>query len=186
MSPMPYNGFCRSSCWMRCGAVKLENFSEVLYMLTETKAQSRHKLTLLAAYFAVYFIWGSTYLAIRFSLETLPPFLTGALRFLLAGILLYGIASLRSPALRGGDGNSRSKAVFSPFSSVLGDSPTPSASFPPPLLLSLSRSRPSGSLFLIGSFLRDAAPLALNWWLFSSVSWVASSSLPEIQTHDGM
>ena len=67
-------------------------------MLTETKAQSRHKLTLLAAYFAVYFIWGSTYLAIRFSLETLPPFLTGALRFLLAGILLYGIASLRSPA----------------------------------------------------------------------------------------
>ena len=67
-------------------------------MLTEAKAQNRHKLTLIAAYFAVYFIWGSTYLAIRFSVETLPPFLTGALRFLLAGILLYGIASLRSPA----------------------------------------------------------------------------------------
>ena len=83
---------------MRCGAVKLENLSEVLYMLTEAKAQNRHKLTLIAAYFAVYFIWGSTYLAIRFSVETLPPFLTGALRFLLAGILLYGIASLRSPA----------------------------------------------------------------------------------------
>ena len=95
---MPYNGFCRSSFGMRCGVAKTGNFSEVLSMLNETKAQNRHKLTLIAAYFAVYFIWGSTYLAIRFSVETLPPFLTGALRFLLAGILLYGIASLRSPA----------------------------------------------------------------------------------------
>lgn len=67
-------------------------------MLTKVKALNRHKLTLIAAYFAVYFIWGSTYLAIRFSLETLPPFFTGALRFLLAGILLYAIASLQSPA----------------------------------------------------------------------------------------
>ena len=95
---MAYNGFCRFPSLMGYGAVKTGNFSEVLSMSNETKAQSRHKLTLIAAYFAVYFIWGSTYLAIRFSLETLPPFLTGALRFLLAGILLYGIASLRSPA----------------------------------------------------------------------------------------
>ena len=66
-------------------------------MLNETKAQGGYRLKLFTAYFAVYFIWGSTYLAIRFSVETLPPFLTGAVRFLLAGILLYTLSSLRSP-----------------------------------------------------------------------------------------
>lgn len=41
---------------------------------------------------AVYLIWGSTYLAIRFAIETLPPFLMAAARFLFAGALLYGWA----------------------------------------------------------------------------------------------
>lgn len=44
----------------------------------------------LAAFAAVYLIWGSTYLAIRISLETLPPFALAAFRFLVAGALLYG------------------------------------------------------------------------------------------------
>lgn len=38
----------------------------------------------------VYVIWGSTYLAIRFAVETLPPFFMAAVRFLIAGSLLYG------------------------------------------------------------------------------------------------
>ena len=42
-----------------------------------------------AALAAVYLIWGSTYLAIRFALETLPPFGLAAVRFLVAGGLLY-------------------------------------------------------------------------------------------------
>jgi len=33
------------------------------------------RLLVLGAYGAIYFIWGSTYLGIRFTLETLPPFL---------------------------------------------------------------------------------------------------------------
>ncbi len=44
---------------------------------------------LLAAFAAVYLIWGSTFLAIRFGVETLPPFLLAGLRFLSAGALLY-------------------------------------------------------------------------------------------------
>jgi drug/metabolite transporter (DMT)-like permease len=44
---------------------------------------------LIAAFAAVYIIWGSTYLAIRFAIETLPPFLMAASRFLIAGVLLY-------------------------------------------------------------------------------------------------
>lgn len=39
---------------------------------------------------AVYLVWGSTYLAIRFAVETLPPFLMAGTRFLVAGSLLYG------------------------------------------------------------------------------------------------
>ena len=42
-----------------------------------------------AALLVVYVVWGSTYLAIRVAIDTLPPLLMGALRFLLAGGLLY-------------------------------------------------------------------------------------------------
>lgn len=41
---------------------------------------------------AVYLIWGSTYLAILFAIETLPPFLMASARFLFAGGLLYAWA----------------------------------------------------------------------------------------------
>ncbi|HEX7051696.1 MAG TPA: EamA family transporter [Longimicrobiales bacterium] len=43
-----------------------------------------------AAFAAVYLIWGSTYLAIRFAIETLPPFLMLGARYLVAGAVLYG------------------------------------------------------------------------------------------------
>ena len=43
----------------------------------------------LLALFCTYFIWGSTYLAIKFGIESFPPFLMGAIRFTLAGIVLY-------------------------------------------------------------------------------------------------
>jgi drug/metabolite transporter (DMT)-like permease len=45
---------------------------------------------LLAAFAAVYFIWGSTYLFIRYAIQTIPPFLMASGRFLCGGMLLYG------------------------------------------------------------------------------------------------
>lgn len=48
-----------------------------------------------AAFAAVYVIWGSTYLAIRFAIETLPPFLMAGTRFLIAGALLHTWGRLR-------------------------------------------------------------------------------------------
>lgn len=42
-----------------------------------------------AAFAAVYVVWGSTYLAIRFAIETLPPFLMAGARFLASGAALY-------------------------------------------------------------------------------------------------
>ena len=45
---------------------------------------------------AVYLIWGSTYLAIRFALEGgFPPFLLGGIRFLIAGGMMYGFLRWR-------------------------------------------------------------------------------------------
>lgn len=40
-------------------------------------------------FFAVYVIWGSTYLAIKYAIETLPAFGMSSARYMLAGILLY-------------------------------------------------------------------------------------------------
>jgi drug/metabolite transporter (DMT)-like permease len=50
------------------------------------------------ALLAVYVIWGSTYFAIRIALESWPPFLLGAVRFLIAGSLLYAVLRLRGVA----------------------------------------------------------------------------------------
>ncbi|MEP6598858.1 MAG: EamA family transporter [Actinomycetota bacterium] len=43
----------------------------------------------------VYLVWGSTYLAIRFSVQTMPPFASAAARFILAGSILLGVVSVR-------------------------------------------------------------------------------------------
>jgi drug/metabolite transporter (DMT)-like permease len=52
-------------------------------------APARWKL--LVALWTIYLVWGSTYLAIKVSVETLPPFLSTGGRFLLAGIVLAAI-----------------------------------------------------------------------------------------------
>jgi drug/metabolite transporter (DMT)-like permease len=50
---------------------------------------SRKLLILVAAFAAVYIFWGSTYLAIKYAIETLPPFLMAGSRFLFAGSILF-------------------------------------------------------------------------------------------------
>jgi len=49
---------------------------------------------MIAAFAAVYLIWGSTYLAIKYAIETMPTFLMAAVRFLVAGGILYVFARL--------------------------------------------------------------------------------------------
>jgi drug/metabolite transporter (DMT)-like permease len=50
------------------------------------------KIRIIVAFAALYLIWGSTYLGIRFAIETIPPFLMAGSRFLIAGIIMYAIA----------------------------------------------------------------------------------------------
>jgi len=49
--------------------------------------------------FSLYIIWGSTYLGIRYALESYPPFLLAGIRFLIAGVLLMSVLRLRGVAL---------------------------------------------------------------------------------------
>ena len=56
---------------------------------------SEPRSRVLLAFAAVYLVWGSTYLAIRYAVETIPPFLMAGARFVLAGALLYAWARMR-------------------------------------------------------------------------------------------
>jgi drug/metabolite transporter (DMT)-like permease len=49
----------------------------------------------LAAFVAVYIVWGSTYLAIRYAVATIPPLFMVGMRFLVSGVLLYAWARWR-------------------------------------------------------------------------------------------
>lgn len=52
---------------------------------------SKQTLLIVIALLCTYFIWGSTYLAIRFGIESFPPFLMAGVRFTVAGVILYTV-----------------------------------------------------------------------------------------------
>lgn len=57
----------------------------------------------LLAFAIIYFVWGSTFLAIRVGVREVPPFLLAGMRFLVAGLVLYGwmlAQGERSPSVR--------------------------------------------------------------------------------------
>ena len=67
------------------------------------EAKPRPNWKTVLAFAIVYFVWGSTFLAIRVGVREVPPFLLAALRFLVAGLVLYGwmlAHGERSPAAR--------------------------------------------------------------------------------------
>ena len=61
-------------------------------------AVDRSRLLVPLGLLALYVIWGSTYLGIRFALASWPPFLLAGVRFLIAGTLLFGFLRLRGVA----------------------------------------------------------------------------------------
>jgi drug/metabolite transporter (DMT)-like permease len=67
-----------------------------------TRPRAPHSLAIWAALIAVYIIWGSTYLAIRFAVESLPPFSMAGVRFVLAGAALYAWRRARGDAAPSG------------------------------------------------------------------------------------
>jgi len=53
------------------------------------------RLSVILAFTAVCVVWGSTYLAIRFAIETVPPFFMAGIRWTIAGLLLYAAIRFR-------------------------------------------------------------------------------------------
>jgi drug/metabolite transporter (DMT)-like permease len=67
---------------------------EVIDKLPVTRA--RHfDVRVVAAFLAIYFLWGATFLAIRVAVLEIPPFFTAGLRFFTAGVFLYVVMRLR-------------------------------------------------------------------------------------------
>ena len=74
-------------------------------MSTNHAAPAAHRETwkTLVAFGIIYFVWGSTFLAIRVGVREVPPLLLAAIRFSIAGIVLYGwmlARGERSPTFR--------------------------------------------------------------------------------------
>ena len=63
--------------------------------MRDSMPASPSRSAVVAAFAAVYVIWGSTYLAIRYAVDTLPPFTMAGTRFLVAGGCLYAWMRLR-------------------------------------------------------------------------------------------
>lgn len=61
---------------------------------------TKEQWLIILAFAITYFVWGSTYLANKWAIDTLPPFGMCGVRFLTAGVLLYGLSFLRGDKTR--------------------------------------------------------------------------------------
>jgi len=78
------------------------SYSVVTNPATENTPGS-FRLRMALAFFAIYFLWGTTFLAIRIAVEELPPLFAAGARFFTAGVVLYvfmRIKGLPSPSAR--------------------------------------------------------------------------------------
>ena len=67
--------------------------------MTQPTSTHPSRTLILLAFAVIYVVWGSTYLAIALVVETIPPFLSAAVRFLIAGVLLMGFLAVRKTPL---------------------------------------------------------------------------------------
>ncbi|HEY6263658.1 MAG TPA: EamA family transporter [Candidatus Acidoferrum sp.] len=61
---------------------------EATSLIPSASTARTHRITVVLSFISIYLIWGSTYLAIRYAVETIPPLYTAGLRHLTAGIIL--------------------------------------------------------------------------------------------------
>ena len=62
--------------------------------------QSKNPLFIILAFFSIYVIWGSTYLLNKVAVTELPPFMLASIRFVTAGLLIFGISRALGRSLR--------------------------------------------------------------------------------------
>jgi drug/metabolite transporter (DMT)-like permease len=64
-----------------------------------SKPASTTNWRIILAFAAVYIIWGTTYLAIRIGIESMPPFIMAGLRYLLAGIIMLAFIKIKGEVI---------------------------------------------------------------------------------------
>lgn len=64
----------------------------------KSEAAGKFKLRLVLAFFAIYFLWGTTFLGIRILVAEVPPLFAAGARFLTAGLVLYAFMRWRKAA----------------------------------------------------------------------------------------
>jgi drug/metabolite transporter (DMT)-like permease len=70
-----------------------------LLAVSSGQASSKLPTRIIVAFACVYFFWGSTYVAIRFGVQVLPPFVLASVRYLIAGPLMLAICAARGMKL---------------------------------------------------------------------------------------
>src|SRR5258706_4454814 len=69
-------------------SMKSVTVAEGLSAVSGSARPHTNRLTVIFSFLSIYLIWGSTYLAIRYAVETIPPLYTAGLRHLVAGTIL--------------------------------------------------------------------------------------------------
>ena len=64
----------------------------------EREGHRSHRIRLFLSFFAIYILWGTTFLAIRIAVEELPPLFAAGARFFTAGVLLYAFMRVKGEA----------------------------------------------------------------------------------------
>src|SRR5258706_7029728 len=83
-------------------------------LLEAKAAHSSMRIRVILAFLAIYVIWGSTYLAIRYAVETIPPLYTAGFRHLVAGsvLLAWAMVQGKGPPLAQGRASVRRGFFF--------------------------------------------------------------------------
>jgi drug/metabolite transporter (DMT)-like permease len=108
-----------------------------------------------AAFACIYVIWGTTYFAIAIAIQTVPPFVAGAARFLIAALLMYAWLRIRSDHVFAGV-NPAMAALCGVLLSGIGNG----------FVIWAQQGIPSGIAALIVTFM-PALVLILDWMFFS-------------------
>lgn len=72
----------------------MNNNSKFAFILKSMSQPPKNTLLIVLAFFAIYVIWGSTYMLNKVAVLELPPFMIAAVRFTTAGLLIFTIAKL--------------------------------------------------------------------------------------------
>lgn len=111
--------------------------------------------TVAAAFACIYLIWGTTYFAIAIAIQTVPPFIAGGARFLIAALLMYLWLRIRSDKVFAGV-NHATAALCGVLLSGIGNG----------FVIWAQQGIPSGIAALIVTFM-PALVLVLDWMFFS-------------------